>query len=326
MRACIPLLAAVLLTPAVACAQSKTGPAAGSDRSAPGQPGARKPEGGAGAKQIPADRGDVPAKPAGLHGRPLALRSPDAIKKAGEAKGKLPGVRAGVVKFDSNCRPGRVSPGSSGTIQVLMAFAGNAVMLDPPPVTFKIEPQQGFLTVDGPPSFQPPEPAGLAPALKGLPAYDNYAIFEVPFGVADDAPAGTQHLDILIRYEVLDGVAGGVLGTFTDRITADVEVAATAAEAGLPANAPLGSVGGTQPAARGGEGLRGSKHPDATDALAARPLLGNTPELAERSAPAPAPAAMPAVPPPQRESPATLLAVGSLALGVIVLLILRRRR
>ena len=37
-------------------------------------------------------------------------------------------------------------------------------------------PPLGALTVTGKPRFRPAESAGLAPALKGMPAYDNLAI------------------------------------------------------------------------------------------------------------------------------------------------------
>ena len=152
-------------------------------------------------------------------------------------KAKTPGVAKGVVSFEASIKPGSLAPGMRGTMVVVMALKGDAVMLDPPPVTFDISNLQGPLTVMGPPRFRPPLEAGLAPALKGLPVYDDLAILEVPFAVADDADPGNHPLAFALQYQLINGTKGGMVGSFTDVVSAEVVVhkhlAAVAAESQL---------------------------------------------------------------------------------------------
>ncbi|MGE3174383.1 MAG: hypothetical protein AB7O97_17265 [Planctomycetota bacterium] len=132
--------------------------------------------------------------------------------------------------FDPSCQPRRVPAGGRGTVVVLMLLKGDSVLLSPPPVKFGFAPTQGNLTVLGQPTFRPPDQAGLAPALKDLPAYDNYAVFEVPFAVDAGATAGTEHLQLTIQYELIDGQRGGSLGAFRQDLAIDVPVVAVADE------------------------------------------------------------------------------------------------
>lgn len=179
-----------------------------------------------GAKSDKPDVPGIPGKPLAPGERPKPWVKPVPPKELAAAKAKLPGSAAKLVKFETSCQPAIVLAGERGTMRVLMTLRGESVMLDPPPVTFKIAPQQGELTVLGEPTFLPAESSGLAPALKNIPAYDNFAVFTLPFEVSKDAQPGKQHLALSLQYELFNGQKGGVIGTFTDQLGIDVQVVA----------------------------------------------------------------------------------------------------
>lgn len=139
-------------------------------------------------------------------------------------RGKLPGAKKGLVRFDVSCEPAALAPGTEGRMTVVMSFAGAAIMLDPPPVKFEFESRQGALVVLAEPKFRPAQAGGHAPALKGLPAYDDYAIFDVPFRVDADAKTGVHPLAVTLKYGLFNGQKGGEIGNFTDVLGAKVAV------------------------------------------------------------------------------------------------------
>jgi hypothetical protein len=172
------------------------------------------------------DKPGNPGKPLAPGERPRPWVKPLPPKELAAAKAKESGSASKLVKFETSCQPAIVLAGERGTVRVLMTLRGESVMLDPPPVTFKIAPQQGELTVLGEPTFLPADSSGMAPALKNIPAYDNFAIFTLPFEVSKDAQPGKQHLALSVRYELFNGQKGGVIGTFTDHLGIDVQVVA----------------------------------------------------------------------------------------------------
>ncbi|MCA8952889.1 MAG: hypothetical protein KDE27_25490, partial [Planctomycetes bacterium] len=195
----------------------------------------------------PTTKVDAPERvPLDKDGKPLPKPKfqPVVLPNRGPGRGdhpaenaKSPGAAAGHVRFTVACEPATVAPGGQGTLVVYMALAGNAVMLDPPPAEFLFERAQGGLMVVGEPRFRPAQTSGLAPALKGLPVYDDLAVLEVPFTVDAGAAVGSHPLDLAIRYELLDGQKGGEIGRFTDPIAGTVTVspATVAPNASAPA-------------------------------------------------------------------------------------------
>lgn len=136
--------------------------------------------------------------------------------------GKKRGTR-GFVRFEHSCDPARVPPGGSGRLAVVMVLQGDSVLPDPPPVYFAVPPDQGPLQI-GTPTFRPGKPARLAEAFKGKPAYDHYAIFDVPFTVAATARPGQQPLLLDLSYDLYAGKTGAHIDRFTDRITAQIAI------------------------------------------------------------------------------------------------------
>lgn len=225
--------------------------------------------------------------------------------------------------FDPSCEPRRVPVGGRGTIVVLMLLKGDSVMLSPPPVKFSIAPAQGNLTVLGEPTFRPPEQAGLAPALKGLPAYDNYAIFEVPFAVDAGATPGTEHLQLSIQYELIDGQRGGSLGAFRQDIAIDVPVVA---EADTPVAVNL-DVTPTPAAPRADASVSPQPQGDGMVALADSAAAdGHAIDGVESPTPAPASATDGTTPTPVGANGSTWLAVGAIGAALVALLLVALRR
>lgn len=240
-------------------------PAAGADK-AVGEAGAAEKEQEK-EKQKPQD--EIPTKevPPGAKTRPFVIGRDE--KAEAEAKAKLPGAKSGHVTFDPTCRPRQIVPGEQGTVQVIMLLAGDAAMWDPPPVKFAFAPQQGPLAVLGEPKFRPSEPTGLAPGLKGQPAYDNYAVFDVPFAVDPKAEPGSHRLEVTVRYDLVNGQKGTPIGGFTDVVGFDVQVVASRKEPVALAN------GGTPAASSRGASPTGDS-PTPPDAPRAEPAVGTS--------------------------------------------------
>lgn len=245
-------LLASSLTLACLCAlapgqMDKPGPGHNAPGQSSGKNGTQDGDGGAkplSEKEAAAGGNAEPTKalPPGMREKPFVIRKDEAELAA--QKAKLPGTQQGHISFESSCRPRRLHAGEQGTIQVLMLFAGEAVMLDPPPVKFAIERQQGALVIDGEPRFRPAEPAGLAPALKGLRAYDNYAMFDVPFTVDATAQPGSHPFELTIRYDLVSGTKGIPVGSFTDQVAVAIDVVAgQPEEPPAPANTPASGAG-----------------------------------------------------------------------------------
>lgn len=217
----------------------------------------------------------VPQPPRLLPGRPG--RDP------GIAAAKLPAADAGVVAFTAAMDPPAVAPGGAGTMTVVMALTGDAVLPEPPPAKFTFAGRQGALLVTGQPTFRPAESPGSAPALKGLPCYDDFAIFDVPFTVDAAAPIGVHELEVAIQFELWNGQKGGLIGRFLDPVSAQVTVARTVAEstagadAGAQSPAPTdgGSDAMVSTAAAGAAGSTGiGGGGDGGDPAATAPVAG----------------------------------------------------
>lgn len=153
------------------------------------------------------------------------------------------GVRAGAVRLEGSCTPKKVLPGGTGSITVLMALIGDSVLLDPPPMTFQTLARQDAIQL-GTPVFRAVKSAGLAPALKGLPAFDDYAIFDVPFAVDATARPALYPVKLAFTYTLHNGKTGGTHEPYTDEIEVEVSV-----QLAPPAVPEAGS--GAHPALRG---------------------------------------------------------------------------
>ena len=126
--------------------------------------------------------------------------------------------------FVSACLPGRVLPGGSGTMVVTMVLDGDAVLVSPPPMTFNSPTDQGMVSV-GSPTFRPAKVATLAKAFQGQPAYDNYAILDVPFTVSQQAALGSKHaVSLQMVFDLHSGTSGSMLARFSDSTSATFEV------------------------------------------------------------------------------------------------------
>lgn len=237
---------------------------------------------------------------------------------AGEREAKEDARSTGFVRFDHSIVPSRVPAGGTGTMSVLMLFEGNACMLSPPPVKFFVLPSQGSLVV-GTPKFRPAGPAKLAPALKGMTAYDHYATFDVPFSVPAGTPVGAERLAVSLSYELHDGKTGGLLRRCSDEIVANVVIGpATAAATTAPGTGPGPTGADRRPADARNDGALEPRHQP--DAGAAGGSIGVVDE------PAATDDAEPAAPTPAVEmSPWPIAALATLLLAALALAAFRLR-
>ena len=157
------------------------------------------------------------------------------VVKVGKGKGDVPGERGknpggGVLKLTASCETATIRAGEAGKIIVVLAPAGDAMLLSPPPVDFVFAREQGAVTLRGEPKFRPATPGAKSRALKGVQVYEDCAILEVPFSVGEKATTGVHHVELSFRYELVAGMRGGMLGPFTDSVGVDVKVVAPRAE------------------------------------------------------------------------------------------------
>lgn len=227
-------------------------------------------------------------------------------------------------RFSASVTPAKLMPGQTGTLKVLAALQGNAVLPSPAPLELVAPAQQGALQL-GRLSAQPAAPGRLAAAYVGRPVYDNYAIFEVPVTMAGDAAMGSKHVaSIDMRFDLYDGGSAQPISRFLDRVGLEIEVGRVAdpevqglarpAEETAPAVAPTAAPAASAPGAP----------------AAASPLQGNVvvPEAAPATGGA-APEAAPADGPAPVVTPEGLpmpLLLGGGVLVVLVLLMLVRRK
>lgn len=161
-------------------------------------------------------------------GEPLPQHRPYVIKKPApdtpDEVGKLPGVAAGVIALTAAAKPAELRAGESGTITLILAPAGEAMLLDPPPLQFTFAPLQDGIALPTQPVFRPSTPSPELSKLKGLKAYVDTAIAEVPFTVNEGVEPGVHRVEFKLKYQLLAGPNGGVLGPFTDIVGAEVRV------------------------------------------------------------------------------------------------------
>ena len=185
----------------------------------------------------------------------LQVEAAPIAKPVPKAPLEVKGAKAGVVRFESSCSPKKLAPGGMGTITVVMAFVGDTVMLDPPPMTFQTEARQASIGL-GVPVFRAVKSAGRAPALKGRAAFDDYAIFDVPITVDAYARPALYPVKLAFTYQLHDGKTGGTREPYSDEIEIEISVQ----------NPPVAE---PEAAALAGPKVGGSSAPAAANALTA---------------------------------------------------------
>jgi hypothetical protein len=182
------------------------------------------------------DGGIVPPK---YPGQAIPKPKPYVVQ-TGKGKGDVPGEKGklsgkGALALNASCDPVEVHAGDRGTIVVVLAPSGEKLLLNPPPVNFLFAPQQGAITLTGQPEFRPSKAGPKSKAMKGLTVYEDCAILDIPFTVAEKATPGLHHVDLAFRYELIAYAGGGVLGPFTDSVGIDVKVVGTKIDAPIEA-------------------------------------------------------------------------------------------
>lgn len=120
--------------------------------------------------------------------------------------------------------PPKLLPGQSGTVKVLMAFQGKAVLPVPPPLELVGAAQQGMLSL-GAYTLSPAPMGKLASAYLGRPVYDNYAVLEMPVTMSPSAALGSRHVVAVdLKFDLYDGSSGQPINRFLDRVSTEVDV------------------------------------------------------------------------------------------------------
>lgn len=120
--------------------------------------------------------------------------------------------------------PSKLLPGQSGTVKVLMALQGKAVLPVPAPLELVGPAQQGMLTL-GAYTLSPPPMGKLATAYLGRPVYDNYAVLEMPVTMSPSAALGSKNVvSVDLKFDLYDGGSGQPIGRFLDRVATEVDV------------------------------------------------------------------------------------------------------
>lgn len=127
-------------------------------------------------------------------------------------------------RFHISVHPAKLLPGQSGTVKVVAALQGKAVLPSPAPFEVVGPAQQGMLTL-GAFALQPAAPGRLASAYLGRPVYDNYAVVELPVTMSPSAALGSKHVvAVEMKLDLYDGSTGQPIGRFLDRVATDIEV------------------------------------------------------------------------------------------------------
>lgn len=123
----------------------------------------------------------------------------------------------GFCRFDGSLTPKRLLPGQTGTVLVTMILEGDAVL--PAAPNLQVKPANQPLQV-GSWSIRPPSTATVAAAFKGQPAYDNWAVIEVPVTMPKTAVLGTTiHLALDVEFDLVNGTSAAPLGHFNERVS-----------------------------------------------------------------------------------------------------------
>ncbi len=222
----------------------------------------------------------------------------------GEGKGKEgfeldkepPVQRArGHCRFDAVINPKRLLPGQSGVLTVTMIMEGSSILQSPPPLQVR---GTGAMPV-GDWTIRPAKRGELAPAYRGQPVYDNWAVLEMPVTMPTDARLGEKrYAGLDLEFDLNHGETGQPLGHFRENVS-------VACEVGLPPARPQvapGAGGAPQavPAASGTDGAE-------KEASAVAPSVPPLPVAPATSSPAAAEVADPA---PQLAPSATSQSVG----------------
>lgn len=234
--------------------------------------------------------------------------------------------------FVATPKPARLLPGQSGVVVVTAVLRSRAVLQAPAPIELTSTPNQGLVTLAGPPQFRPAEPGRIESAYRGKPVYDNYAIFEVPVTMSPQAQIGQkQVVSLELKFDLFDGASAQVIGRFLDRCSTEIEVGRAADPAVAGTTRALQGLGQQRPVAGN---VAGSTDSDA-DAAEGRPAPGRTVVAAlppavvgDSQAVRQADQAMAGGAPPVDEEfilPLPLWIAGG-AMGLLLLLLVTRRR
>lgn len=230
----------------------------------------------------------------------------------------------GRCRFEVSVVPSRILPGRTGTARIVMVLEDDSVLQSAADIAVVVAEDAAAAPSSlrvGPATVQPPTAASLAPAYVGRPAYDDWALIEVPVTVAEDAPVGSkQSLAVEVRFRLHEGATGRLFGAYESLLTIACEVgAAPAAATQLPEPRPPMSAADRPAEPRSPSG-RAHESAAPTAVEAAQPALPAQPAAADAE-PGDAPFAL-----PEEEDELPLLVfAGGLALLGAGLLLLRRR-
>ncbi|MEZ6038333.1 MAG: hypothetical protein R3F29_12690 [Planctomycetota bacterium] len=236
-------------------------------------------------------------------------------------------------QFVASVRPAKLLPGQSGTMVVAALLKGNAVLPAPAPVELLRALTEAPVDL-GPLAVRPAELGADAQAYRGKPVYENYAWFEIPVTMRQDAKLGDKHrLAVDLKFDLYDGGSAMPIGRFLEQVAAEVEVGAAidpsvaghrapSAQA-TPAAQPVGSAPVVKPVDEPGPIASG-------DAIQAKESVDSPAVVPEPSA-APTPAAgagggdvLPVASEEGLPMP-LLIGGGVFALLLVLLLVLRRK-
>ncbi len=119
--------------------------------------------------------------------------------------------------------PGRLAPGQSGELRVILALKGKYVLEDGMHLDLRYRRKQGKISL-GQWHLLPAGVGKLDTQFKGRSVYDNTATIAIPVSVGSQAIYGQKHLGLEVEVDVSNGESGGFHGRYMMDVRAQIEV------------------------------------------------------------------------------------------------------
>jgi len=149
-----------------------------------------------------------------------AKMTPEQLLEARKRSGSR-----GQCRFVAAMRPPKLLPGQDGSLLVTAILQGRSVLEAPTPVV--MTPRSATQLVEvGAMTTRPPALGTIHKGYLGRPVYENTAVFEVPVTLSQSAKLGEKvSVALEFEFDVYDGDSAQVVGRFTERVNATIEVA-----------------------------------------------------------------------------------------------------
>ncbi|MHC5062428.1 MAG: hypothetical protein ACYTG5_00470 [Planctomycetota bacterium] len=119
--------------------------------------------------------------------------------------------------------PGRLAPGQSGELRVVLALKGKYVMEEGAHVSLRYRRQQGKVSL-GQWRLLPASIGKLNTTFRGRRVYDNTATITIPVSIGSESMYGQKNLGLEVEVDVSNGETGGFHGRYMMDVRAKLEV------------------------------------------------------------------------------------------------------